>query len=95
MRWMRRFLAALPPDIQKDALSQAKSILESARSSMLLNRKRAIESKKVALDRAEKQKKEELLKEKNEGKMGTVKRSLGYCKEDLENHPRIELRCPI
>ena len=86
------FLAALPPDIQKDALSQAKSILKSARSSMLLNRKRAIESKKVALDRAEKQKKEELLKEKNEEKWAQSKEALDIAKRTLKITPyRVEM----
>jgi len=86
------FLAALPPDIQKDALSQALSILESARSSMSLNRKRAIESKKVALERAEKQKKEELLKEKNEEKWAQSKEALDMAKKTLKITPyRIEM----
>ena len=50
------FLAALPPDIQKEALAQSKSILDSARASMLENRKKAMESKKLALERSEKEK---------------------------------------
>ena len=86
------FLAALPPDIQKDALSQAKSILESARSSMWLNRTKRIARKKVALQRAEDQKKEELIKEKNEKKWAQSKEALDTAKKNLKIIPyRIDM----
>ena len=86
------FLAALPPDIQKDALSQAKSILESARSSMWLNRTKRIARKKVALQRAEDQKKEELIKEENEKKWAQSKEALDTAKKNLKIIPyRIDM----
>ena len=70
------FLAALPPDIQKEALAQSKSILDSARASMLENRKKAMESKKLALERSEKEKSDKLLHDKNEEKWSHSKNAL-------------------